>query len=93
MRLVIFLKFRSMIRKGVRQVRIKVYGEGDDERVVRLKLLQTGNGVTLIAVDVTGNRVRKGNILRIDDDGVHLCNDVGREIGLPLDRDGVMRQC
>lgn len=65
---------------------VEIYGEPREEveKVIRLKLTTRGNSVTLIAVDVQGNRVFQGDILTIDKNGVRMANDISSSIGLPL---------
>lgn len=52
------------------KMKLEVFGaEKKAEEVVRLKLVDRGDRVTLMAVDEKGDRVTTGNILYIDNEG------------------------
>lgn len=56
-----------------------------EEKVLRLRLVQTTSGVTLKAVDATGLMVRSGRLVDISQDGIYIIGGVGNEVGIALD--------
>ena len=71
---------------------MKLVIAGQKEQVVRLKLVQCGSAVELVAVDERDKIVPSGHLLVIESEGTisrHSC--VSDELGFDLDDNGYIR--
>lgn len=68
-------------------MKLEVYGEGQDSEVpVRLRLIQEGNNVKLIAVDEDGDALYSGYLFTITADGYLVrCTHVNPSLGFKLE--------
>lgn len=68
-------------------MRIESYTEkAPANEPLRLKLMQSGSDVMIIAVDKFGNKLTAANIVRIKSDGsFHRQSAVNKDLGLKLD--------
>jgi len=75
-------------------MKIEIYGEpGESEKKVRLILRYNGyGGVKLVAVDANGIREHCANLLVLSEEGLYLNESINRDIGLPLDSIGRLKQ-
>ena len=63
--------------------------EAEKGRVVRLRLVQEGDGVSLVAVNQRGVRILGGNLLSFGNRSRPTrCPSIARELGLDLDEEG-----
>ena len=73
-------------------MRVEVYGNREDDSVLRLRLVEAVGRVDLIAVDTEGAKMDCGYILYIRNDGVLvLRKGVNSRLGLQLDESGCVR--
>ena len=67
---------------------VKIYEPPKDapetEPVVRLMLQSAGDGIDLVAVNASGERLDYGYLCRIDVDGIHRYPDVDKALGFTL---------
>ena len=62
------------------------------EKPLNLRLKQSGNSVTVCAVDEYGNPIPSCNLVVISASGISRCASVSRTLGLPLDSNGRVRE-
>jgi hypothetical protein len=73
-------------------MKVEIWEEQETkEGLLRLRLVQQGSSIALMAVDQDGARCRSGNLLFIGSDGVlHLNRSVNNGLGLKLTGNGYL---
>ena len=74
-------------------MKFKIYKEEPKPEETTYFKLDDTNTLFLIVVDENGNKRDSGNILYIDEKGIHLIIDVNKNFGLPLDKEGKIVIC
>jgi hypothetical protein len=71
-------------------MKLKVFEqEQEKEKEVILKLEEWSDGIVLIAVDEDGNKVVRGKLLRLQNNGmIHLYRAIDTDLGFQLDSKG-----
>lgn len=77
-------------------MKLEIYQEKPEEikeQIVRLALVQEGNGVLLHVVDKDGNRVECGNLIKFYNDGVISRSfAVNPSLGFQLNKRGQIKE-
>lgn len=69
-------------------MKFKVFTENEIEETVFLRLGEEDGNIYMYACNKFGEGLTLGDILKINSDGITLCECVSPKIGLPLDEEG-----
>lgn len=69
-------------------MKFKVFTGNEPGKTTFLRLREGNGSIYMDACNEFGEKLLQGNILKIDSDGIVLCEHVSPKIGLPLDDEG-----
>ena len=69
-------------------MKLKVFEEKPKEDIIYFKLLENQDTQSIILIATNNKGLVLTHILSIDNKGIHLCQAVNKNLGLPLDKKG-----
>lgn len=69
-------------------MKFKVFTGNEIEETIFLRLREEDGSIHVYACNKFGEGLTRGNILKVNSDGIMLCEYVSPKIGLPLDDEG-----
>jgi len=63
-------------------MRFEIYGKKETEKVTRLRLIEKGKGIMVVAVDASGHEVPGGTLCTFSEKGIFLSKGINPDLGI-----------